>query len=220
MLNFLDGLFQYPRPGFNQLEREWYWDHVISNEGLLVGYQELAEKVAKDKEVSTAEALEIFLNAAKEPQKALAFLGGYFVELQKLELKQQSRARNADGLLSEMFLRSRLTPQWLVANSAAIDQEYGVKIDAEYHKNLRRSEWLNDAERRKLIQEFCSLMPVYQIREIAKVATLEMNEGHEITLAKDAPLGKPESGSPQQKEPQKPNEKIVKMPTSESQNTA
>lgn len=201
-LNLVDGLYTYSRPGLNALEREWYHQHVLSQEGLLLKYQQLAEKVAASKGVDISQVYESLMQGKKDPSKALEFFGAHFVEVQLIEQEQAKSTRCSPDLMAEMILRSRLKPDWVSAHLADLTHEYGWILDQSEIKSLiglPRSQWLSDEIRKRSCQELVGLLPSWQIRALKEFVENELLEGEkpEINLPPKLSevLGKSEPGS-------------------------
>ena len=202
-LNLVDGLYQYSRPGLNALEREWYHSHVISQEGLLVKYQELAEKIAKGKGIEVAAVYEHLMGASDDVSKALEFFGGFFVEVQLIEEEQKRFGRCAVDRAAEMILRSRLKPDWIKTHLQDLAAEYELIIsqdDLRAISSLPRSEWLDNSIRQKLVNQLT--LPSWQSRELKEFVENELLEGETPKLQMPAQLeetlGKPQGDLLQQ----------------------
>lgn len=202
MLDFREGLHKYSRPGFNQLERDFYAEEVIGNEAMLVRYQELAEKVAASKGIDIEKVYDIFLKASQDAKSALEQLGGFMIELQEIMAEQNRQQRHQKIRLVEMLLRSRLRPDFLLGNTEELDQEFGVQIpekERDYLLKLPRNRWLKDAIREDVIKQICWLLPSSIVNELYEAAQFEMFEGNvpEATDSEsiDETLGKQGGGS-------------------------
>ena len=202
-LNLVDGLYQYSRPGLNALEREWYHSHVISQEGLLVKYQELAEKIAKGKGIEVSAVYEHLMGASSDVSKALEFFGGFFVEVQLIEEEQKRFGRCAVDRAAEMILRSRLKPDWIKTHLQDLAAEYELIIsqdDLRAISSLPRSEWLDNSIRQKLISQLA--LPSWQSRELKEFVENELLEGEtpklQMSVEIAETLGKHQDDSLQQ----------------------
>lgn len=180
MLNLVDGLYRYDQPGFNQLENEFYYQYVISNEGQLIEYQELAEKIAESKGIKVDQVYEKFLGASDNTADAVSFFGSFFVDVQLLRSKQLSSERNRPFLIAEMMLRSRLQPFWVSANLAELTEDYGTVFspeELELVSRLHRADWLSDSIREKALKRLVSVLPKQQVRLLNEFAENELLEG-------------------------------------------
>ncbi|NEQ52028.1 MAG: hypothetical protein F6K11_18125 [Leptolyngbya sp. SIO3F4] len=207
-LNLVDGLYTYSKPGLNCLEREWYHENVISNEGVLLEYQKLAEKVAESKDIPVTEVYQSLLDANDNTAKALEFFGAFFVEVQLIQTKEASRSRNAPSLMAEMIIRSRLKPSWINAKSAELLTIYGFSLkpnESDHLSDLPRSKWLADEQRAAALFELTTMLPSWQIRDLAKFVENELLEGADPTMVTPQPiektLGKHESDLSKQQKP-------------------
>ena len=220
MLDLVDGLYTYDEPGFNQLEGEHYYQHVLSNEGQLLAYQELAEKVAKSKGIAIDKVYEKFLHANDNPSEALGFFGAYFVEVQLLQAKQLSSERNRPFAIAEMILRSRLKPTWLQANLVELTDEYGPLFTPDelgVINDLHRCEWLSDATRERALHKLVSILSKQQIRKLVAFAENELMEGTDpqsIPTELSEVLGKPASESSERKTRSQPQKDTPETPIS------
>lgn len=200
MLNLVNGLYTYEEPGFNQLENEYYYQHVLSNEGQLIEYQNLAEKIATAKGLTVEAIYDQILEAKNDQAKALDFFGAFFVEVQMLQVKQLADERNRPFVIAEMILRSRLRPDWIKANLQELEVAYGplfIGDELSSIENLHRAEWLSNETRQKAISRLTSILSKQNIRALVAFAEHELMEGQTPDIKLPAELsevlGKPQS---------------------------
>lgn len=178
---FLEALRKPPRPGFNKLERDWYFERFISEAKTQEAFAKLVESIAQ----ALNEPLEVVgtwvMEASAGDPVSTGKLIRWLPEIAKLdevkELSRQHSFRDMAGLM----LCSRLPVAWVVSNRERLETDYLISfpnVQWEFLENQKARDWLKSDGRWEVVKAITDMLPGSMIQELYEYGTSELFDGN------------------------------------------
>lgn len=177
---FLKALRKPPRPGFNKLERDWYFHRFISdaakNEALVKMTQDISKAINEPLETVGAWILEA---SAGDPQ-ATGKLIRWLPAISKLEETQELSRQHSYRDMAGLLLCSRLPIDWVIKHRERLETEYLISfpdVDWDFLKSQKPCDWLKSDGRWEVVNAITDMMPGSMTREFYDYGRFELFDG-------------------------------------------
>lgn len=201
---FLENLRPQPRPGFNKLERDWYFDRFQSERGRVEALKTLAEDISQSLNEPLDTVAALIVRSSSGDTEAIGKLTRWLPEITQLEDNAKRSSQSANRDMAEMILCSRLPIEWIVGRLEYLETTYLVEFpdtDWDMLKAQKANKFLGSESRWQVIRAITMMLPGSIVSEIADYAMSELFDGN-----------------PPEPEPEQPLEDQIKKPLDESLN--
>lgn len=199
---FLENLRKQPRPGFNKLERDWYFNRFQSEAGKVESIKKLAEQIAMSLNEPLEAVATLIVRSSANDTEAMGKLAQWLPEITRLEDETKRSNQSASRDMAGMILCSRLSLEWVVNHKERLEETYLIEFpnaDWEGLQTQKPSKFLGSDGRWNVINSITDMLPGSIIEEIADYAMNELFDGK-----------RPEP------EPEEAPEDVIKKPAPES----
>ena len=198
---FLENLRKQPRPGFNKLERDWYFDRFQAEASKVEALKQLAEQISAALNEPLDKVTAWIVRSSANDTEAMGKLTQWLPDIARLEDEAKRSNQSASRDMAGMILCSRLSLEWVVNHKERLEETYLIEFpDADWEglQSQKPSKFLGSDGRWKVINAITDMLPGSIIEEIADYAMNELFDGK-----------RPEA------EPEEAPENVIKKPASE-----
>ncbi|ESA38437.1 hypothetical protein N836_31345 [Leptolyngbya sp. Heron Island J] len=199
---FLENLRKQSRPGFNKLERDWYFNRFQAEAGKIEALKQLAEQISKALNEPLDQVTSWIVRSSANDTEAMGKLTKWLPDIARLEDEAKRSNQAASRDMAGMILCSRLSLEWVVNHKERLEETYLIEFpnaDWEGLQSQKPSKFLGSEGRWKVINAITDMLPGSIIEEIADYAMNELFDGK-----------RPEP------EPEEAPEDVIKKPVPES----
>ena len=178
---FIDALIKMPRPGFNKLEQDWYFDRFQAEAGKAVKLQDLAQTIVKELNEPLETVVKWMMTVQTDPS-AMGKLAPWLSAIAKIEDENSRQRSHTQRDMATMIMVSRLPLEWLLSQQENLANSYAVSLsstDIEELKTLPRHKWLASQNRWELMESVTAMLPGSIIDELADYVLNELRGGAE-----------------------------------------